>query len=176
MSNLTDRTNARSASTHDPFARALIDATSALKRYALSLYRNQTAAEDAVQETLCRAWAHRHRLAAESNLLAWMRTVLHHAFCEERKSAAAKRLQFTGEPDFADHIEAADNPERSMIVQEEFAAMAKLKPLIADILVYVGIGCTFEATSEKFGIPINSVKSYVRRGRADLMKMTGGLA
>ena len=47
-----------------------------LRRFARTLARNQADADDLVQETLTKAWAHRARFEPGSNLRAWLFTIL----------------------------------------------------------------------------------------------------
>jgi RNA polymerase sigma-70 factor (ECF subfamily) len=177
MPDLPNCHDARSASSAtDAFKIALIEATPKLKRYALHLYRRcPEAAEDAVQETLCRALENRHSFSVGSNMAAWLRTILHHAFCAERKSSTAKYLEFTADANYAKRLIAADNPERSLIVQETLEATSTLKPLVREILFASGIGRSLDEMAEEFGVPQNTLKSHISRGRAQLAELTGGL-
>jgi RNA polymerase sigma-70 factor (ECF subfamily) len=180
MPKLANCHDARSASneaalTTDSFESALMEATETLKRYAMRLYHDPVASEDAVQETLCRALENRHAFTLGTNMCAWLATIMRNAFCSERKSAAAKHLDYKDESDYADHIEAPENPERSLIVKQSFNALATLKTHIADALIFSGKGYTLQEMAATFGIGQNTLKSHITRGRAQLAGLTGGL-
>jgi RNA polymerase sigma-70 factor (ECF subfamily) len=58
-----------------------------LRAFAFSLSRNPADADDLVQETLTKAWAHRTRFEPGSNLRAWLFTILRNSWY----TGAAKR-------------------------------------------------------------------------------------
>src|SRR5215471_6239810 len=68
----------------DPAVRdAMLSAVPSLRAYAISLCRNVDRADDLVQETLLRAWAHADSFEAGTNMSAWLFTILRNAFHSE---------------------------------------------------------------------------------------------
>ncbi|MCY0604006.1 sigma factor, partial [Klebsiella pneumoniae] len=51
-----------------------------LRAFAFSLSRNAADADDLVQETLTKAWAHRERFEPGSNLRDWLFTILRNSW------------------------------------------------------------------------------------------------
>lgn len=157
----------------DWFERGIIEARANLNRYAVDLYRDPVAAEDAVQETLYRALANRNSFSKDTNLVAWLRKIMLNRFREERRRSSAKNHCSKDEPGYVDSRVAADDPERSLMLVEMWHEVVRLQK-IADVLVAAGLGCSLEEMSQKFGIPVNTVKSHLFRGRARLVELTGG--
>src|ERR1700750_2187898 len=65
----------------------LVAAIPRLRRYARVLTGEATRADDLVQETLARAWEKRRLWTAGSDLRAWLFTIMHNVFVNQRASA-----------------------------------------------------------------------------------------
>ncbi len=65
----------------------LLAAIPRLRRYARVLTGDSFRADDLVQETLARAWEKRRLWAAGSDLRAWMFTIMHNLFMNQRPAA-----------------------------------------------------------------------------------------
>jgi RNA polymerase sigma-70 factor (ECF subfamily) len=70
-----------------------------LLRYAMLQLRNQTAAEDAVQETLLAAIEGGHRFAGQSSLGTWLVGILKHKIIDHLRKLAREPLLGAGEDD-----------------------------------------------------------------------------
>src|SRR5215831_12131841 len=66
----------------DPFHDGLLDAIHLLRAFAFSLVgsRRHDRADDLVQETIMKAWAHRASFQLGTNLNAWLHTILRNEF------------------------------------------------------------------------------------------------
>src|SRR5437660_4802669 len=65
----------------------LLAAIPRLRRYARVLTGESTRADDLVQETLARAWEKRRLWAAGTDLRAWLFTIMHNVFVNQRALA-----------------------------------------------------------------------------------------
>ncbi|MEO5765941.1 MAG: sigma-70 family RNA polymerase sigma factor [Casimicrobiaceae bacterium] len=65
----------------------LVAAIPRLRRYARVLTGEATRADDLVQETLARAWEKRRLWAAGTDLRAWLFTIMHNVFVNQRALA-----------------------------------------------------------------------------------------
>src|SRR5437899_12106459 len=65
----------------------LLAAIPRLRRYARVLTGETTRADDLVQETLARAWEKRRLWAAGTDLRAWLFTIMHNVFVNQRALA-----------------------------------------------------------------------------------------
>jgi RNA polymerase sigma-70 factor (ECF subfamily) len=68
---------------------AMLRAVPALRKFAMTLSRSADRADDLVQETLLRAITHIDTFRPESNLDAWLMTILRNRFFSERARRAA---------------------------------------------------------------------------------------
>ena len=59
---------------------AMLAAVPSLRAFAISLSRNNDRADDLVQETLMRAWAHIDSFEPGTNMAAWLFTILRNLF------------------------------------------------------------------------------------------------
>ena len=69
----------------------LLAAIPRLRRYARVLTGEASRADDLVQETLARAWEKRRLWRPGSDLRAWLFTIMHNVFVNQRASAGARR-------------------------------------------------------------------------------------
>jgi RNA polymerase sigma-70 factor (ECF subfamily) len=82
----------------------LLAAIPRLRRYARVLTGDVNRADDLVQETLARAWEKRRLWAAGSDLRAWLFTIMHNVFVNQRAMALREKMQVSldgGEADAA---------------------------------------------------------------------------
>lgn len=159
----------------DWFEQGLWRAKTVLKSFALKLYMNVDDADDAVQQTFVQAIAHRGSFTRGTNLDGWLMTIMMNKFRAMKRSSHAKRMTFTDDPRYSDHVPSADNPERSLIVKEMMAAVDRLPTKMREPIILMGCGCAQAEVAEMLDVPQGSIKSRVFRGREKLVEMTGGL-
>src|SRR3954454_25256820 len=77
----------------------LVAAIPRLRRYARVLTGDAARADDLVQETLARGWEKRRLWAAGTDLRAWLFTIMHNVFVNQRAHARrdAQRLSLDDE-------------------------------------------------------------------------------
>jgi RNA polymerase sigma-70 factor (ECF subfamily) len=165
----------------DDFAREALGLIDRLYGMALRLTRNPADAEDLVQETYARAFKARRQFKAGSNLRAWLFTILHHQFLNDRRrektnpvdvdSDVAERAAETtssGEPGIEEELlrRVSDDEVRAALdqVPPQFAEAVWLRD--AEGFSYVEIG-------EMLGIPPGTVMSRISRGRRLLASRLG---
>lgn len=161
------------ASRHDTaeFQAQLLAMAPALRRFALSLSHDPTAADDLVQETLLRAWRGRRSFQTGTNFKAWTFTILRNQFYTDRRKHRevqdeddAYTSKLVALPEQGGHLDLAD-------VQ---AALAQLPPLMREALVLVGLENTsYEQAAAIMGCAIGTVKSRVSRARDQLARVLG---
>jgi RNA polymerase sigma factor (sigma-70 family) len=67
-----------------------------LRRYARSLARDETQAEDLVQDTLVRAYERRSSFRSGGNLRGWLLSILHNTFIDHRRRQVAEFRRLEG--------------------------------------------------------------------------------
>src|SRR3974390_3486459 len=91
----------------------LVAAIPRLRRYARVLTRNPARADDLVQDTLLRAWDKRGLWKAGSDLRAWLFTIMHNVYQNQRAlargEAANVSLDAEGEHGAAWHVAQSGN-------------------------------------------------------------------
>jgi RNA polymerase sigma-70 factor (ECF subfamily) len=131
---------------------------------ALKILRDQTSAEDAVQEAFLRIWRNAGRYdPARGAPLAWMGVIARNAALD-----AVDRRQ----P--AEELNAADTPELAVAAVEPPDArlghcLKRLPPDQARAIVTMyNEGLSHSELAERLSVPLGTAKSWVRRGTQNL--------
>ena len=147
---------------------------------ALTVLHRRDLAEDVVQEAYLRIWRHAARFdPARGTAITWMATIVRNLAIDVKRSPAAEAtddsalivIPFNGRSAL-DEIEATDNHRRLHEV------MKSLDPIKRKLVVAAYInGESREQLSERFGAPVNTIKTWLRRAvldiRAGLAEMEG---
>ena len=149
----------------------LVAAVPALRRFAVSLARDPTAADDLVQDTLLRAWRARARFEPGSNFEAWTFTILRNVFY----SVQRKRHEVQDENgSYAARLTTPPDQAGRLDLQDVRAALDRLAPMMRETLVLVVIeNLTYEEAAAVMNCQIGTVKSRVWRAREQLARMLG---
>jgi RNA polymerase sigma-70 factor (ECF subfamily) len=141
-----------------------------LRAFAISLSGNADRANDLVQETLLKAWAHRDSFEPGTNMQAWLFTILRNQFRSEYR----KRRR---EVEDADGVHAstltAPEAQTSHIEMEEMKrALDQLPSDQREALILVGAsGFSYEEASQICGCAVGTIKSRVNRARMRLAEL-----
>ncbi len=151
----------------------LLAAIPRLRRYARVLTGDVSRADDLVQDTLARAWEKRRLWAAGSDLRAWLFTVMHNVFVNQRALARHEKMHVSLDAD-ADGGEAWQIPVRSMQYTrvELLELMQHVGRLPVDqrqvLLLAVVEELRYEEIASTLAIPIGTVMSRLSRAREKL--------
>jgi len=63
----------------------IVDYLPEMRAFALSLTRNPTSADDLVQDSLIKAWKNFHQFQADTNLRAWLFTIVRNTFYSDMR-------------------------------------------------------------------------------------------
>lgn len=153
----------------EEFGAALLANASRLNSYARRLTRGGADADDLVQDTMLRCWSARHSFRAGSNLGAWARTVMRNSFLSHRR-----RDRFRA--DLPDHtfdglLTVAENQSHVVQLRDARWALGELTSQQRDAVLLAGEGVSIEDGAARLGIPTNTFKSRVARGRQRLHKL-----
>ncbi|WP_267427567.1 sigma-70 family RNA polymerase sigma factor [Methylobacterium sp. GC_Met_2] len=160
-----------SARSDTEFKRLLVAVVPALRRFAVSLARDPTAADDLVQDALLRAWRARTRFEQGTNFEAWTFTILRNAFYTSQR----KRREVQDE-DGSHTAQLAVAPDQAgrLDLQDVRAALDRLAPVMREALVLVAIeNLTYEETASFMQCQVGTVKSRVWRARTQLAELLG---
>src|SRR4029079_15716261 len=151
---------------------AMLAALPNLRAFAVSLTHNLDAADDLVQDTIPRAWAHLGGFAVGTNLNAWLFTILRNGFYSQHR----KKRREVEDPDgfFAGRLRTAPEQNAKCDVQDMLKALARLSPQHREaLLLIVAEGLSYEDAAQVCGVAIGTIKSRVSRGRMRLGELLG---
>lgn len=140
-----------------------------LRRYARALTRNPARADDLVQDTLERALARRWLFRLNSNLSAWLYTMLYRLFLND--AARAHRLQEVAIADAPEPPAPGSEPGLQLDLQR---ALAKLSVEHRSVLVLVALEqLSYKEAASVLGVPLGTVMSRLARAREQLRVILG---
>jgi RNA polymerase sigma-70 factor, ECF subfamily len=151
----------------------LLAALPRLRRYARVLTGDVTRADDLVQETLARAWEKRRLWAAGSDLRAWLFTVMHNVFVNQRALARHERnhqsLDADGEGGEAWQIPVRSMQYTRMELIELTQHVGRLPAEQREVLLLAVVEeMRYEEIASALAIPVGTVMSRLSRARGKL--------
>ena len=151
----------------------LLAAIPRLRRYARVLTGDANRADDLVQDTLARAWEKRRLWAAGSDLRAWLFTIMHNVFVNQRALSRRDQMQVSldaggeGSEEWQIPVRAAQytRVELAEIVQH----VGRLPVDQREVLLLAAVEeLRYEEIAVALSIPIGTVMSRLSRARAKL--------
>jgi len=155
------------------FAGLLEEQIPRLRRYAAALTRNQDKADDLVQATLVRAIAKQHLFKPDTNLRAWLFTLLHNQHVNDLRRSASQGVSIDIDDAARDLVAVAD-PTASRQLAELDQAIGKLPVEQREVILMVGLeAMAYEEVAAILMVPIGTVRSRLSRGRSALRQLMG---
>lgn len=159
-----------------------------LLRVAQTLCRNDSDAEDLVQETLLKAYRHLDQFAQGTNIRSWLLAILRNTRIDRVRAGASRKDQLSldqmieeaGEPAAAAPTPAGNEPLRgdpralleALGDQELIRALLDVTEEIRWTLLLVDVeGLEMTEAAAVMGIPAGTVKSRLHRGRGMLREI-----
>jgi RNA polymerase sigma-70 factor (ECF subfamily) len=154
------------------FQRELTKLLPNLRAFARSLTRSADQADDLVQEALVKAWRNWQQFAPDSNIKAWMFTILRNAHLSERRKRKNEVQDVEGE--FAAQLGVKPEQPGHMDLLDFQTAFAQLLPEHREALVLIGAeGFSYEEAALMCGCAVGTMKSRVNRARTKLAQIMG---
>ncbi len=154
------------------FQRDLAALVPNLRAFARSLCGSVDQADDMVQETLFKAWNNRDRFAPDSNLKAWLFTILRNTFLSERRKQKWEVQDVDGECAAQVGVRASQMGHMDMLDFKK--AFETLSSDQVEALILIGAeGFSYEEAALMCGCAVGTMKSRVNRGRAKLDEVLG---
>jgi RNA polymerase sigma-70 factor, ECF subfamily len=144
-----------------------------LRRYAWSLLRNSSDADDLVQECLVRALDRMDTLRAPDDLRPWLFSIMHNVFTSQWRSVANRARLLRERHD----VDAAVPPsqEASVHFREILRGLDTLPEEQREVLLLVAVeGFQYDEVAEVLNIPLGTVTSRLSRARDRLMRFVPG--
>jgi RNA polymerase sigma-70 factor (ECF subfamily) len=151
------------------FERDVLELVPRLRRFARSLCRDSGDAEDLVQDSLERAFAHRGQFRG-ADLRAWLNAIMINCFRSGlRRSRAGPAI--VGLDDNAGTADAADPLARTGIAR----AVLRLDPDQRAVLMLVVVeGYRYAEVAQMLAVPVGTVMSRLSRARRALAESLEG--
>lgn len=144
-----------------------------LRRFALSLTRNASGADDLVQASLEKALCGYKDKRPEGDLRAWLFSILYRQFLDaHRRSRRYSRMLelFTGGGE--DYHPSA---ERTVVAQSALGAFERLNTEQRALLLWVSVeGLSYKEVASILDVPIGTVMSRLSRARQALRQFSEG--
>ncbi|NSX54000.1 RNA polymerase sigma factor [Parasulfitobacter algicola] len=148
----------------------LVEHLPALRAFAMSLTRNNSTADDMVQDTIVKAWTNIDKFDPGTNMRAWLFTILRNTYYSSRRKLKREVADVDGvftaglaeKPAHDGHLQMADFRK----------AFDTLPVEQREVLILVGAsGFSYEEAAEMCGVAVGTVKSRANRGRARLTEI-----
>jgi len=154
------------------FRNGLLDELPRLRAIARSMAGTPDRADDLVQETLAKAWAHRSKFKEGTNLRAWLFTILRNNYYGEWRSR--RREVSDGDGRHAAQLTSPPSQLHYLELQSVAHAFQTLTAGQREALYLVGVsGLTYDEAARIGGCAIGTIKSRVFRARKLLLHKLG---
>ena len=143
-----------------------------LRRFALSLTRHASNADDLVQTCLERALGSVDSKRPEGDLRAWLFTILYRQFVDNHRRSRryARMLEF-----FTGRDDTQPSTERTVLAQSTLAAFDQLSTEQRALLLWVSVeGLSYKEVADILEVPIGTVMSRLSRARQALRQLSDG--
>jgi len=155
----------------------LIAAIPRLRRYARVLTGEVTRADDLVQDTLARGWEKRALWQTGTDLRAWLFTIMHNVFVNQRALARrdARNVSLDDDEGVAGWqvpVQATQFTRVELI--ETMHSVGRLPAPQREVLMLAAVEeMRYEEIACVMGIPVGTVMSRLSRARDKLRRMAG---
>ncbi len=137
-----------------------------LFRIALWLTRDQTEAEDLVQETLTEALGSFHRFVPGTNCHAWLVSILYHRNSKRKRAASRLLLVNDSDEQIAETAVFKAPTPQNVTDEEVLAALGRLPRTFQEVVILADIEeMSYKEIAAALNVPIGTVMSRISRGR-----------
>ncbi|HYX28459.1 MAG TPA: sigma-70 family RNA polymerase sigma factor [Pyrinomonadaceae bacterium] len=137
-----------------------------LFRVALWLTRDQTEAEDLLQETLTEALSSFHRFAQGTNCRVWLVSIMYHRQSKRRRAATRLQLVSNAEEHIAETIAFEPPTPQNLTDEEVLTALEQLPRAFQEVVILADIEeLSYKEIALAINVPVGTVMSRISRGR-----------
>ncbi|ULQ56278.1 RNA polymerase sigma factor [Flavihumibacter rivuli] len=151
------------------FNEMLVDNAEFLRPFAITLTRDNEAAQDLFQETMFRALANKEKYNVGTNIKAWLYTIMRNIFINNYRRKAKQNTIFDSTPnDFLinyNQAVAANTAESSIRMKEIQEAIHKLPEIFRNPFLLYFDGFKYHEIAEMLGEPLGTIKSRIHFAR-----------
>lgn len=144
-----------------------------LRRYARTLTRDATRADDLVQDCLARALAKLHLWQEATDLRAWLFTILHNQYVNHVRRSVREGVA-VGLSETEPMLTRGPHQDQRLELRDFARAIAKLPEEQRSVVLLIGLeGMRYEEVAEILDVPVGTVRSRLSRGRDALRRLMG---
>ena len=144
-----------------------------LRRYARTLTKDVSRADDLVQSCLVRALAKEHLWEPGTDLRAWLFTILHNQHVNDVRRLVREGIVVSID-DVTSRLSASPTVEASLDLSDVEQAIASLPRDQREVILLAGReGMRYEEMAEALGVPVGTVRSRLSRARSRLRELMG---
>jgi len=155
-------------SERDRFDLGLLKYRKNLKAYACSLARDVELADDLVQETMLRAISNRDKFDCNTNLRAWLFTILKNLF-RTKMRRAKREVELTEAMTSGPICAVGGAQEDALLLKELKLRINELpRPQLNAVVLVGALGYSVSEVARRENCPPGTVKSRVSRARSAL--------
>ena len=145
-----------------------------LRRYARALLGDVLSADDLVQDTLERAMSRFSLWRRNSDLRAWLFTIMHNVFVNQGRYANRRQHLQVEVTDYDDPVVPATQ-EGELVMRDMNRALALLPDEYREVVLLVGLEqMQYDEVARVLAIPRGTVMSRLSRGRERLRQIMSG--
>lgn len=140
--------------------------------FALNLTKDEESARDLVQETAFKAFKYRDRYEPQTNLRAWLMTIMRNSFINEYRKR--KRRQTLNDNTVNDYLldsghQSVTNQGESTVMQEEIIQVVNtLEDWVRIPFLMHFQGFKYEEIADELDVPLGTIKSRIFFARQKL--------
>lgn len=159
----------------DDFANSVIALLPNLRRYAISLCRSPSTADDLVQTACEKAFASSSQFVSGTRLDAWLFRILRNSWIDQLR----RQKKFGAESDLDEEasslkIDGAAIVESRITLREVAETINGLPDQQREIVMLVCVeGLSYKEASELLEVPIGTIMSRLARARAEISRSAG---
>jgi RNA polymerase sigma-70 factor, ECF subfamily len=151
---------------------AVLEHTASLRRYAHFLTRTTDQADDLVQDCITRALSRAHLYRPDTNLRAWLFTILRNIFLTQSRKAIHRR-NYASECMAMGSDTTAPNQFHAVALKESLQLVETLPARERQAVLLLGMfEMTYVEAAQHSGIKVGTMKSRASRARAHLRQLT----
>ncbi len=155
------------------FELILFECERSVYSFIFRMVQNTADAADLTQETFLKAYQYLSSYDTQKTFSTWLFAIGHHVVVDwlrKEKRQKTEPLIFQGNEE---HLSGDPHPlltsahvERQLDLEQ---AITRIKPVYREVvLLYYWEGYTYQEISETLEIPLNTVRTYLRRGRKQI--------
>ena len=157
------------------FSGEVLSHRDALRYFALSLTNNSDDADDLVQETLLKAFTYKTKFEANTNLKAWLYTIMKNIFINNYRKIIKVRMVFDGSKELfklnIPETKKTFDPDAKLNYKEMMLMVNTLDDDFRIPLTMYFEGFKYKEIADHLSLPIGTIKSRIFLARKQMMNM-----